>query len=172
MENGDLEYIAHHFYENMWRMSDQISDTGFIIPRVPERLRLGENDSYAPQIISFGPYHHRKPMIQDMEKYKWSYLEAILRRNTEIRLEHYINMIHEQVTRIRSCYLDNSPYFDNKNHWVEIMLPDGCFVVEYLLRIHEHVKDELNSMVSIQLLKSDILLLENQLPFFYSGQHI
>ncbi|RWR96995.1 UPF0481-like protein [Cinnamomum micranthum f. kanehirae] len=166
MENGDIEIWANSIREDLPRMKGQISDTEIIIPRVPERLRLGENDPYEPQIISFGPYHHGKPRLQDMEKYKWRYLEAILSRNEEIPLEHYINMMKEQETKIRSWYPD---YFDinSSEEFVKMVLLDGCFFVEYLLRCHEEVLDELDSInwMHGQILY-DILLLENQIPFF------
>eukprot|EP00268_Persea_americana_P035400 TRINITY_DN3495_c0_g1_i1.p1 TRINITY_DN3495_c0_g1~~TRINITY_DN3495_c0_g1_i1.p1 ORF type:complete len:440 (-),score=51.82 TRINITY_DN3495_c0_g1_i1:377-1696(-) len=167
MENDDVKIWANSIREDLPRMKGhQISDTGIIIPRVPERLRLGENDPYEPRIISFGPYHQGKPRLQAMEKYKWRYLEAILRRNPEIPLENYINMMKEQETTIRSWYPD---YFDTNSseEFVKMMLLDGCFVVEYLLRIHEEVIDELDSMVWMHgEVLSDILLLENQIPFF------
>ncbi|RWR91107.1 UPF0481 protein [Cinnamomum micranthum f. kanehirae] len=146
-------------------MKGQISDTGIIIPRVPERLRLGENDPYDPQIISFGPYHHGKPRLQDMEKYKWRYLEAILYRNTENPLERYITMMKDQETKIRSWY---PHYFDiSSEKFVEMMLLDSCFVVEYLLRCHQDFPDELSTILCMHnLIRYDILLLENQIPFF------
>ncbi|RWR96997.1 UPF0481 protein [Cinnamomum micranthum f. kanehirae] len=166
MENGDIKIWADSIREDLPRMKGQISDTGFIIPRVPERLRLGENYPYEPQIISFGPYHHGKPRLQAMEKYKWRYLEAILGRKKEIPLEHYINMMKEQETKIRSWYPD---YFDinSSEEFVKMVLLDGCFVVEYLLRCHEDVLDELDSMDWMHAqIQYDILLLENQIPFF------
>ena len=49
---------------------------------------------------------------------------------------------------------------------VGLMVIDGCFIVECLLQVNEYVKEELNSMVLIQLLNYNILLLDNQLPFF------
>eukprot|EP00268_Persea_americana_P035404 TRINITY_DN3495_c0_g1_i5.p1 TRINITY_DN3495_c0_g1~~TRINITY_DN3495_c0_g1_i5.p1 ORF type:complete len:429 (-),score=35.86 TRINITY_DN3495_c0_g1_i5:357-1643(-) len=166
MENDDVKIWANSIREHLPQMKAQFSDTGIIIPRVPERLRLGENEPYDPQIISFGPYHQGKPRLQAMEKYKWRYLEAILRRNPEIPLENYINMMKEQETKIRSWY---PHYFDiiSSEEFVKMMLLDSCFVVEYLLRCHDDCPDELSTILWMHsLIRYDILLLENQIPFF------
>ncbi|RWR96998.1 UPF0481 protein [Cinnamomum micranthum f. kanehirae] len=161
----NIEFIAaSSIRANLSLIKDQISDTGIIIPRVPERLRLGENDAYEPRIISFGPYHCRGEKLYATRRYKLSYLQGILSRDPMIPLDMYVNMVGSMMDKIKCCYPD---YFDLKDpDLIKIMVIDGCFIVEYLLRVHEGVKDELNSMVLIQLLKYDILLLENQLPFF------
>ena len=47
------------------------------------------------------------------------------------------------------------------------MLMDGCFIVEYFLVVKKNKCHELASMVwAHPLIEYDILLLENQLPFF------
>eukprot|EP00268_Persea_americana_P025011 TRINITY_DN2437_c0_g1_i1.p1 TRINITY_DN2437_c0_g1~~TRINITY_DN2437_c0_g1_i1.p1 ORF type:complete len:452 (-),score=71.50 TRINITY_DN2437_c0_g1_i1:691-2046(-) len=166
MEDGDIDAWANSILNNLPRLKSLTSST-VTIPRVPERLRLGENDAYEPQIISFGPYHHGEEKLQAMEKYKWSYLQKILSRNQEIPLKNYINEIKEQEEKIRSCY---SGHFIMKSKgFVEMMLIDGCFIVEHLLQIHEDEVDAelISSMNGVcELIRCDILLLENQLPFF------
>ncbi|XXG88929.1 hypothetical protein AAC387_Pa12g1060 [Persea americana] len=139
------------------------------IPKVPERLRLGENDAYEPRIISFGPYHHGEPRLQAMEKYKWSFLEAILSFRPEIPWERYIEVIKEEEAKVRTYYTDD--FYIDSEEFVEMMLIDGCFLVGYLLQFYCGFRDELelelNSIVGMHdLIRYDILLLENQLPFF------
>lgn len=149
-------------------MKSQTSSTA-TIPRVPERLRQGENDAYEPKIISFGPYHHGEEKLKAMEKHKWSCLQKILSRNQEIPLKNYINEIKEQEEKIRSCYSGHFNFIMKSKDFVEMMLIDGCFIVEHLLQIHEDVVDaELMSSMKwvCPLIRCDILLLENQLPFF------
>ncbi|RWR96975.1 UPF0481-like protein [Cinnamomum micranthum f. kanehirae] len=137
------------------------------IYKVPERLRRGKEDAFEPRIVSFGPYHHGKPNLQAMEKYKWSFLEVILSFRPQIPWERYIEAIKEEEAKIRTCYTDN---FDiDSEEFVEMMLIDGCFLVGYLLQFYYDVPGllELESMVGMHgLIRYDILLLENQLPFF------
>ncbi|RWR98226.1 UPF0481-like protein [Cinnamomum micranthum f. kanehirae] len=164
MEDRDIDLLGDSIKESLSSMKDRISDTGIIMPRVPERLRLGENDAYEPRIISFGPYHDLKEKLYATQRYKFNYLQGFLSRDPMIPLKRYINMVSSMIDKIKCCYPD---YFYLKDPvLIKMMVIDGCFIVEYLLRVHERVKDELSSMVLIQLLKYDILLLENQLPFF------
>ncbi|RWR88192.1 UPF0481 protein [Cinnamomum micranthum f. kanehirae] len=166
VEDGDIDAWANSILENLPRLKSQTSSI-VTIPRVPERLRLGENDAYEPKIISFGPYHHGEEKLEAMEKHKWSHLEKILSRNQEIPLKYYINEIKEQEEVIRSCY--SGHFVMNSKDFVEMMLIDACFIVEHLLQIHENVVDDelFSSMKCVcDLILYDILLLENQLPFF------
>ncbi|XXG88940.1 hypothetical protein AAC387_Pa12g1071 [Persea americana] len=135
------------------------------IPKVPERLRRRDKDAYEPQIISFGPYHHGKRSLQAMEKYKRSFLEVILYFRPEIPRQRYINAIKEEEAKIRTYYTDDF-HMDSKA-FVEMMLIDGCFLIVYFLKFYASVPDELDSMVWMHdLIRNDMLLLENQLPFF------
>ncbi|XXG88933.1 hypothetical protein AAC387_Pa12g1064 [Persea americana] len=134
------------------------------IPKVPKRIRRRDKYAYKPQIISFGPYHHGKGRLQAMEKHKRSFLEVILYFRPEIPRQRYINAIKEEA-KIRTYYTDD---FDmDSEEFVEMMLIDGCFLVVYFLKFYDRVPDQLDSMVWMHdLIRNDILLLENQLPFF------
>ncbi|XXG88830.1 hypothetical protein AAC387_Pa12g0987 [Persea americana] len=163
MEQLDIDACVKSIQAKIPQLTSPTSST-LIIPRVPHRLRLGEEDAYEPQIISFGPYHHGKPKLQAMEKHKWHYLRAILSRNPNTPLEQYVTIIKEHEKYTRSCYSD---YFEmDCEDFIEMMLIDGCFIVEYLLRVDEHRASDLGSMIWVNsLIQYDMLLFENQLPF-------
>lgn len=137
------------------------------IPKVPERLlHISENDSYEPRIISIGPYHRGKVKLQDMENHKWRYVHAILSRNENCSLRDYVDGMKALEKQARSCYSKNTIKLDH-SEFVEMMLLDGCFIVEFLLRLEEKMEDELHAMIwLVPQIQYDILLLENQLPFF------
>ncbi|RWR96976.1 UPF0481 protein [Cinnamomum micranthum f. kanehirae] len=138
------------------------------ICKVPERLRRGKTDAYEPRIISLGPYHHGKPNLQAMEKYKRSFLEVILSFRPQIPRKRYIKVIKKEEEKIRTCYTDANADIDSEK-FVEMILIDACFLVGYLLHIYYDVRGvlELDSIVGMDdLIRYDILLLENQLPFF------
>ena len=135
------------------------------IPRVPERIRMGEKDAYEPRIISVGPYHHGEPRLHAMEEYKWSFTEAFFFVRPRPR-QSYIDAIKEEEANIRACYTDN---FDiGSEQFVEMILNDGCFLVGYFIQCYYNVFIGLESVVVgiHELIQYDILLLENQLPFF------
>ncbi|XXG60594.1 hypothetical protein AAC387_Pa04g2458 [Persea americana] len=54
------------------------------LPKVPQRLRKGNNDAYEPKIISIGPYHRGNPRLQAMEKKKFQHLHRILSLNPRL----------------------------------------------------------------------------------------
>ncbi|XP_058082941.1 UPF0481 protein At3g47200-like [Magnolia sinica] len=140
------------------------------IYKVPQRIRQGNKDVYEPQILSIGPYHHGKKNLQGMEEHKWRYLNSILSRNSNHRLEDYLEAIKDLEDQARICYSENLvPYTGHRgNEFVKMMVLDGCFIVELFLKLKEelHELDPIFSMIwMLPLIGYDMLLLENQIPF-------
>ncbi|XP_058082510.1 UPF0481 protein At3g47200-like [Magnolia sinica] len=133
---------------------------------VPRKIRQIKNDAYEPDIVSIGPYHHGKKNLQRMEEHKWRYLHSILSRNPNHRLEDYLEAIEELEDKARSCYSDNvGPQMGNE--FVKMMVLDGCFIVELFLKLKEEKEDPIFSTIwMLSLIGYDMLLLENQIPFF------
>lgn len=136
------------------------------IYRVPRHIRRGDESAYEPKIISIGPYHHGKEGLQAMEEHKWRYLHQFLSRNSNVCLENYIDGIQELESRARSCYLEVPNL--KSNEFVEMMVLDGCFIVELLLKENDGMKNDpiRNTRWMLPLICHDMLLLENQVPFF------
>ncbi|XP_058083678.1 UPF0481 protein At3g47200-like [Magnolia sinica] len=141
------------------------------IYKVPQRIRRGNNEAYDPQILSIGPYHRGKKSLQGMEEHKWRYLHSILSRNPNHQLEDYLEAIKELEDQARSCYYDSlDPHTIYKgNEFVKMMVLDGCFIIELFLKLKEELYevDPIFSMIwMLPLIGYDMLLLENQIPFF------
>ncbi|XP_077217787.1 UPF0481 protein At3g47200-like [Tasmannia lanceolata] len=153
------------------------------IYRVPKHIYETDKKAYEPKIISLGPYHHGKQCLQDMEDHKLRYLNAILSRNVDLSLENYLATIKKMETRARSCYSESTNHLES-NEFVQMMVVDGCFIVELFLNHEEAVmareKGEFvpgrnkeaqedpiyDTNWLLPLVAHDMLLLENQLPFF------
>ncbi|XXG60600.1 hypothetical protein AAC387_Pa04g2465 [Persea americana] len=163
--NACEEFVMHRLME---QTCPDYREEGpmFSIPRVPNRLRRGENDSYEPEIISIGPYHRGNPRLQAMEKKKSQHLRDILSQNPASYLKDFIRNLKVLEDRVRRCYSNDIRL--TSNEFVEMMLLDGCFLVHLLLQAAENVKNKVEiDMVWIgPLILNDLLLLENQLPFF------
>lgn len=74
------------------------------------------------------------------------------------------------VKRARRCYAEPIDILDD-DKFVKIMLPDGCFTIELFRRaVYEDMHDRTYLIFKMPWLGSslmiDLLLLENQLPFF------
>ncbi|KAL5559317.1 hypothetical protein UlMin_035528 [Ulmus minor] len=137
------------------------------IYRVSERLRLGKDRAYTPQVVSIGPIHHGKEELKPMEEHKKRYLVDLLKR-TNKSLEDYIEMIKQKEELLRSCYAESIGFTGDE--FVKIILVDAAFIIEVLLRYPQKLKDEhdriFNKPWMLQDIWHDLRLLENQLPFF------
>lgn len=138
------------------------------IYRVPEPLRCVNERAYTPQVVSIGPLHHGKEGLKDMEEHKKMYLPYFLRR-TRVRLEDHVKKIRDKEAELRSCYAHAIELCSED--FVRIILVDAAFIIEFLLRFDSPNVPESNDRIfNKPWLKNyialDMLLLENQLPFF------
>ncbi|XWS10430.1 hypothetical protein CRYUN_Cryun39dG0077000 [Craigia yunnanensis] len=83
-----------------------------------------------PQLVSIGPYHKGKNL--SLEKYKYLFLEKFMfrTRNQGKDLCFYVRHMMTLEWRTRRCYAEDLPM--SSSEFVEIMLVDGCFIMEVL----------------------------------------
>ncbi|KAJ6971983.1 hypothetical protein NC653_032518 [Populus alba x Populus x berolinensis] len=151
-------------------------DSPINIYSVPDALRESNEAIYTPQKVSIGPIHHGKEHLQPMNKKKKSYLKEFGSRVGETSEQHVkflqkiSNTIKLQEENIRQCYEDGSHKVAESDPFVKMVLLDAVFILEYLLRNKDSKKYEDDSLLSRSGLRfrirQDLLLLENQLPFF------
>ncbi|KAJ6378527.1 hypothetical protein OIU78_028713 [Salix suchowensis] len=138
------------------------------IYRVPHYLREVDSKAYVPRVISLGPYHHGKKHLRKMDKHKWRCLHHVMQRpNQDIKL--YLDTAREMEAKARSCY--EGPINLSSNEFVEMMVLDGCFMLELFRGDAEGFKKlgyPRNDPVvaSMYFIKRDMIMLENQLPLF------
>ncbi|KAK0604825.1 hypothetical protein LWI29_019824 [Acer saccharum] len=143
------------------------------IYKVPQHLRVGYYDhkAYVPQIVSLGPYHHGKDHLQQMDCHKLWFLHVVLKRtNQDIKV--YTDSMRELEKKARACY--EGPIGLSSNEFVEMMILDGCFVLELFQGATLGIKklgypryDPVFAMRgSMHSIQRDMLMLENQLPLF------
>ncbi|CAK8531778.1 unnamed protein product [Lathyrus sativus] len=140
------------------------------IYKVPPRLRQVNPEAYTPQVISIGPFHrsHGDNILHQMEPLKLNYLKGFLNR-TKLSLDDFDFDSQEWENRIRSCY--GGLFSFNSNEFLKIIIVDACFIIEHFLRFYEYSNWERNDPILLQPwllddIKRDLVLLENQLPFF------
>ncbi|XVF38956.1 hypothetical protein REPUB_Repub20aG0147600 [Reevesia pubescens] len=137
--------------------------------KVPHQLRRINEKAYEPQFISIGPDHRGKDHLKAMETHKLHYLKMHLQRRNE-SVGRYVDAMRALEDRARNCYVDAVDDV-SPEAFVEMMILDGCFIVELIARyVEKELRDEnddlfkLNS-ITVKIMH-DLLLLENQLPFF------
>ncbi|KAF5207264.1 hypothetical protein FRX31_003149 [Thalictrum thalictroides] len=139
------------------------------ISRVPRSLRKVNEEAYTPQLVSIGPYHHGTESLKAMEEHKIRYLSDFLGRLPRYSLADLVQSLRELEESARQCY--GNPVESDSNMFVEMMLLDGCFIIELFFKFWAYNRkpssDPLFRIAStISVVRVDMLLLENQLPLF------
>ncbi|CAO2832359.1 unnamed protein product [Amaranthus hypochondriacus] len=136
-----------------------------------EFLNQGRNDFYHPKMVSIGPFHHGKTRLLHMEHHKWDYLNALLSR--QLTLDSTLDKCVEELKllepKIRACYQGNLPF--QTDELLKIILVDACFIIELFLRysirgLRRRDDPLFRSPQKFHILRNDLSLLENQIPFF------
>ncbi|KAF5465149.1 hypothetical protein F2P56_015180 [Juglans regia] len=140
--------------------------------KVHEQLRNVNEKAYKPVLVAIGPYNDQSKVGQGfMEMHKLRYLHQMLKR-TKGSVETYIATLNELEERARNCYGEHISH--TPEEFVEMMVLDGCFIIE-LFHKYEiyrktgdyHEDDPIFQMWWVRSrIACDLLLFENQLPFF------
>ncbi|KAH7837263.1 hypothetical protein Vadar_011738 [Vaccinium darrowii] len=178
-EKGETD---QHYLITIKEMEDKIKETPKLLNhtfgkesccifRAPPHLVQINQKAYHPQILSIDPYHHGKPHLNMIEELKWKYLGQLLDRTPPngLKLDGYLKLVKPMENQIRDCYSEYIPF--NGSDLIKMMVLDGLFIIELLYKsMHVACRaqgDPLFNMVWISsLLGTDLLLLENQIPFF------
>ncbi|KAE8731881.1 Detected protein of unknown function [Hibiscus syriacus] len=140
------------------------------ISRVPNYLRQVNEKAYEPQLISIGPYHRGKDHLKAMEERKLGFLRQLVEETKDVHVSDYVAKMKELFEQARGCY--EQPLSLDSDDFVKMMLIDGCFIVQlirlFLHEVPQYLKDLFESYPNgfFLALVQDILLVENQLPFF------
>lgn len=104
-----------------------------------------------------------------MEDHKLLYLQNFLRNNKNYRLEDYIQRVKSWENDARNCY--DKQIKLNSDQFVEMMLLDGIFVIQFFLMAYHYDSRLPNDRIfnepwMLNDVFRDMALLENQIPFF------
>ncbi|XP_016544905.2 UPF0481 protein At3g47200-like [Capsicum annuum] len=152
------------------------------IQKVTKKFREIESNVrfYEPLVVSIGPFHHGKPELQLMEKHKeLQALQFADQDSTKERPEGVfkwlpttsvsIDVLYKKVKNImpsvRECYDDELIKEYSHEEFAQMMLLDGCFILQYFHCIVTGNSKELKMKShDIAFIRRDLFLLENQLP--------
>ncbi|XP_059428273.1 UPF0481 protein At3g47200-like isoform X2 [Corylus avellana] len=138
--------------------------------RVPDKLRMHNEKDFEPELVSIGPFHHGKEKLLPMQEIKLWYLHCLLSRvpTNETTLKCFVEAIEKIEQECRACYAGEIGFV--KKEFIEMMVIDGCFIIEFFRKyfslVHREEEDSVfNSSWRTCQIKSDLFLLENQLPW-------
>lgn len=152
--------------KNMLKFPDIESSTRCHIHRVPRHLRKWKEEAYTPQVVSIGPFHHKNKRLKVMEEHKERYFRSFMNRS-EIKVEYLVDSIKKMEKRIRGCYEEIIDL--SSDRFVKMILVDAIFILELFIRKTSGIQTRVDPMFvkpRDKAMKFDLVLLENQLPFF------
>ncbi|KAI3771306.1 hypothetical protein L6452_02468 [Arctium lappa] len=114
--------------------------------------------SFNPRVVSIGPLHREDENVQAFEGQKATYLNRLLHRLKSPQEEK--DSIHE----IQACYAGIKIYGDVE--FAKMMVMDACFILEFIQRNLKSDESISRKMLLAQSVIYDLVLLENQIPFF------
>ena len=78
--------------------------------RAPTNMRRVDKKAYDPVLASIGPFHYKKPQLQEMEEHKIRFLFGLMRyqrkEEREVRLQRLAEAMKRLEGRPRWCYSD------------------------------------------------------------------
>ncbi|XP_059649447.1 UPF0481 protein At3g47200-like [Cornus florida] len=157
--------------------TDALEQFGWSEPRYPVMHRVPDvfrrqnegvyEDVYNPITISLGPIHNGKKYLQATESIKVSYMHLLFDRTPSFRQtqEDCVTAMTVMEHDIRKCFREVE--LDDSVRLAEIILIDCCFLIELLYRNYRKEQDPiLWNPFNCYAVHRDLLLLENQIPFF------
>ena len=138
------------------------------IYRVSKRVQSVHWQAYYPLLISIGPLHRKNKKLQAMENEKLRYYKKFTERigmDME-KIRDIIRSIQNQEERLRDCYSEEFK-LTKKSDFIEMVMLDAVFIIEFMKEYSNN--DESPNRFeprTILDIREDLILLENQLPFF------
>ena len=165
--NGNHQEPLVSVIRKMIEMPEPQSSTVCRIYRVPYHFRKYNNGAYSSRVVSIGPFHRDQKGLGNMEVHKVIYLKKFIEK-TQLDLEKLVTIIREREESIRSCYAESLDQI-NKDDFVKMILLDATFILVLFLG-HKSEDWKFGDPMLVHPLfaavRFDLLLLENQLPFF------
>ncbi|XP_021599759.1 UPF0481 protein At3g47200 [Manihot esculenta] len=155
--------------ENFMSLDLSASTTGCIF-KVPDIPRSQNQNAYVPIAFSIGPWHYSNPNLRANDKLKTLYLRDLISKDrnpkaTLMELSNSEMYILELSRKVQECY--SSPV-DQEYDGCDLLV-DGCFIIEFLRKFQDKSRRDPDDPVfsyMLQFLYHDLMLLENQIPWF------
>ncbi|RYR26833.1 UPF0481 protein At3g47200-like [Arachis ipaensis] len=155
------------------------------ICRIQDELREPKSDAYVPKLVSVGPLHRGATRhLVMMEEPKWRYLKNFLERQgspeENVSLGSRLINCGADILKLDTviCASYGGDLELETHELSKIMIVDGCFLLELLLRLDDYMslrQEERSSKYAndpffetekkVASVLNDITMMENQIPF-------
>ncbi|XP_025828773.1 UPF0481 protein At3g47200-like [Panicum hallii] len=140
--------------------------------RVPHQFKAVHGKVFAPQTVALGPFHHHDAALRPMEEHKLRAVRRLLRRAGDRPLRELAAAVGDMAEELEDAYAGLGAEWrgGNRGRFLEMMVADGCFLLEVMRRkfkdydpedpvFGEHAGKHIAAFV-----QRDMLMIENQLP--------
>ncbi|KAI7755318.1 hypothetical protein M8C21_030164 [Ambrosia artemisiifolia] len=170
LELQDVDVVHDTVQRLLYRVKDEHNQTNRCLPSiymVPNTLRDLSPSSFNPRVVSIGPLHKEDENVQAFEGRKANYLIDLMCRihcPQEETLKSCAQKVHASMEQIKACYVWKKTY--SEVEIAEMMVMDACFILEFINWFSEFDKSHPGNFLLTQTIIYDLVLLENQIPFF------
>ncbi|XP_011038976.1 PREDICTED: UPF0481 protein At3g47200-like [Populus euphratica] len=175
--NNAQQFVGHGKVPfHVGATSNDEPENDVCIYRVGEALRKSNEAMYSPQKISIGPIHHGNKNLRSMEKKKSEYYKIFWEDRVSKAGELngaqglFWDALQADENEIRQCYEVGSHEIENSRDFLRMIMYDAVFIFELFLKHSEDSSFQEDSKLKESWLRAairrDLILLENQLPFF------
>ncbi|KAJ6905725.1 hypothetical protein NC652_023473 [Populus alba x Populus x berolinensis] len=181
--NSNLSFDEHRWIINIRRTLEEELENDAEIPvcifNVPKALMTSDPDSYTPQEVAIGPYHHWRPELYEMERYKLAAAKRTQKKLQSLKFQHIVDHLSKLELKIRACYHKFLDFSNETLTWM--MAIDASFLLEFLeiyaikegiaitrvsSRSMSHLVDYAGRKSAHNAILRDMAMLENQIPLF------
>jgi hypothetical protein len=145
------------------------------LSRVPVHLRDNNANDYTPGFVAIGPLHNREDRrLRPAERLKVAYLNGLISRGHPDPAHHltiiqdYVRIVAAREQEARAMYVSEELADIAADDFIQMMVLDGCFIIEHLINVATG-RDEPSlhaTPFGPAQLSVDLVLAENQIPFF------
>ncbi|CAL9247327.1 unnamed protein product, partial [Arabidopsis halleri] len=140
--------------------------------RVPESFVAMNPEAYKPKVVSIGPYHYGENHLKMIQQHKFRFLHLFLDKAKKNGVDELalLKAVMDLEEEIRKSYSEDLG--ESSEKLVYMMILDGCFILMLFLIVSRTIDlDESEDPIFtipwiLPSIESDLLLLENQVPFF------
>uniref|UniRef100_A0A6N2MF90 Uncharacterized protein n=1 Tax=Salix viminalis TaxID=40686 RepID=A0A6N2MF90_SALVM len=156
--------ILARLQNKMELMTSQQVMTEYCICRVPNSFRNVKPEAYTPQLISIGPLHRGDERLKGMEEQKLRYFKEFVEEQGRVKIDDLWWHIQGKEADIRACYSENFNEIGSID-FIDMIMLDAVFIFEFFQHSNGGYFQNLKPWMIFDI-REDLMLLENQLPFF------
>ncbi|KAB2006638.1 hypothetical protein ES319_D11G360100v1 [Gossypium barbadense] len=146
--------------------------SNLLIRKVPSTLRRNKDFKkyFWPKVISIGPLHHDDRTLQESKELKLK-LAAHFVKNIKVDKDSLYSNMKKAIDDLKKCYdpQELEKYSDDDEKLAWMFFVDGCAILQAVyMRYGDDICKIYGQFIKNDLLTfvySDLLLLENQIPF-------